>query len=280
MILNPNENLIDFSNTLFKERAKTLITILGESVDLSAIPESGDFLSEILINNGQRVMFFEVEGGSLDQLSGLGDPRLSWFETKVLPDQAGKTLALSNQKQTALTVNITEGVQGLDRLVADLQNQAPILDFTAFATEQTITGTLTYGREAALDSILGWYVISRADGAITTANGDTLLPGHASYTQEALRAGNLVDPLTGIQIKDREIGSKDFSINGGRLLAPYAKVSNGETYFAFAPANSDGLEHFYSLGTNKIGFEDLKGGGDRDFQDLVQMFDFKIGWLA
>ena len=279
-ILNPGENLIDFSNTLFTERAKTLITILGDSVDLSAIPENGDFLSEILINNGQRVMFFEVEGGSLDQLSGLNDPRLSWFEATVVPDQDSKMLALSNANQTALTVNITPGVQGINPLIADLQNQAPILDFTAFATDQTITGTLAYGREAALDSSLGWYVISRADGAITAANGDTLLPGDVSYIQEALRAENLVDPLTGIQIKDLEISSKDFSIKGGRLLAPFAKVSNGETYFAFADANSDRLEHFYSFGTNKIGFEDLKGGGDRDFQDLVQMFDFKIDLLA
>jgi len=276
IIFSPGENLIDFSNTLFKERAKTLITILGESVDLSVIPESSNFLTEILINNGQRVMYFEVEGGSLDQLTGVDDPRLSWFETVVVPDQDGKALALSNANQTALTVNITPGFQGINPLIADLQNQAPILDFTAFATDQTITGTLDYGREAALDSSLGWYVISRADGAITAANGDTLLPGDVSYIQEALRADNLVDPLTRIQVNDGEFSSKDFSITGGKLLAPYAKVSNGETYFAFAPANSDGLEHFYSLGTNKIGFEDLKGGGDRDFQDLVQMFDFRI----
>jgi len=280
MILNAYENLIDFSNTLFKERAKTLITILGEPVDLSAIPESGDFRSEILINNGQRVMFFEVEGGSLDQLTGLDDPRLSWFESEVVPDQNGEMLALSNANQTALTVKIRPGVQGINPLIADLQNQAPILDFTAFATDQTITGKLAYGREAALDSTLGWYVISRVDGAITATNGDTLLPGHASYGHEALRADNLVDSLTGIQVNDGEVDSKDFSIKGGTLLAPYAKVSNGETYFAFAPANSDGLEHFYSLGTNKIGFEDLKGGGDLDFQDLVQMFDFKIDWIA
>jgi hypothetical protein len=225
-------------------------------------------------------MFFEVEGGSLDQLTGLDDPRLSWFESEVVPDQDGEMLALSNANQTALTVKISKGVQGINPLIADLQNQAPILDFTAFATDQTITGKLAYGREAALDSTLGWYVISRVDGAITATNGDTLLPGHASYGHEALRADNLVDSLTGIQVNDGEVDSKDFSIKGGTLLAPYAKVSNGETYFAFASANSDGLDHFYSLGTNKIGFEDLKGGGDRDFQDLVQMFDFKINWLA
>lgn len=42
------------------------------------------------------------------------------------------------------------------------------------------------------------------------------------------------------------------------------------------PTPQERFKQFYSLGTNKIGFEDLKGGVDRDSQDLVQIFDFKI----
>ena len=280
VVFNPGENLFDFSNTLFKERARKLTTILGKSVNLRGTPDHKSFLTESLINTGQRVMFFDFEGSSIEQLKGKDDPRLTWLKTTVVPDQDDKTLVLSKAFQTVLTVNITPGVQGINPLIADLQNQAAILDFTSFATDQTITGTLAYGREATLGTNLGWYVIDRADGAITAANGDTLLPGHASYIQEALRADNLIDPLTGIQIKNGKIASKDFSIKGGRLLAPYAKGSNGKVYFAFANANADGLEHFYSLGTNKIGFEDQKGGGDRDFLDLVQVFDFSIDLLA
>jgi len=278
VIFDPLEKLIDFSFTSFQDRARTLINSLGDSVNLSAIPLHASFSNEILVNIGQRVMFFEVEGGSLSQLTSLNDPRLKWLNSSVNEDKT--SLLITSTNGTGGSLTITSGFQGINPLIADLQNQAPILDLTAFATDQIISGTLSYGREAELSSSLGWYVINRSDGAITASNGDILLPGNELYAQEALRAGNQIDGLTGIEIANGLTSSKAFSVNGGVLLAPFAKVSNGETYFAFAPANSDGLEHFYSLGTNKIGFEDLKGGGDLDFQDLVQMFDFKIDWIA
>jgi len=278
MLFNPYENLVDFNFTLFQNRARDLITTLGASVDLSAMPEGFDFSSEILANNGQRLMFFEVEGASLDQLSGLDDPRLHWLDTSIAVD--GKSLSLSTPNGAEATIAITPGFQGIDPLIADLQNQAPILDFTAFANDQIIDLTLGYGREAALDSITGWYTINSADGAITATNGDTLLPGDARYAAEALGSANRIDALSGLSIADGQTSSQDLKVNGGVLLAPYAQVSNGETYFGFAKANSDGIQHFQKLGTNLIGLEDLKGGGDLDFQDAVFLFDFAIDLLA
>jgi hypothetical protein len=49
---------------------------------------------------------------------------------------------------------------------------------------------------------------------------------------------------------------------------------NGDTYFAFADASSDKLNHFKVLGTNLFGFEDQRGLGDRDYDDLVIGFSF------
>ena len=61
------------------------------------------------------------------------------------------------------------------------------------------------------------------------------------------------------------------------MLAPYATISNtGETFFSFAAANSDGLTHFRSFGAGVIGLEDLNGGGDQDFDDLILGFDFQL----
>lgn len=62
------------------------------------------------------------------------------------------------------------------------------------------------------------------------------------------------------------------------VLAPFTRVG-GETYFAFAPANRDGIAHFLSLGTNVIGFEDQYGGGDRDYGDQVLAFSFRAAVL-
>ena len=67
------------------------------------------------------------------------------------------------------------------------------------------------------------------------------------------------------------------SFSDAEMLAPYAKISTtGETFFSFADANSDGLTHFRSFGSGVIGLEDLKGGGDQDFDDLILGFDFQL----
>jgi hypothetical protein len=48
----------------------------------------------------------------------------------------------------------------------------------------------------------------------------------------------------------------------------------GNTFFAFGAANQDGISHFRSLGNNLLGLEDVLGGGDRDFDDVVMGFNF------
>jgi hypothetical protein len=49
-----------------------------------------------------------------------------------------------------------------------------------------------------------------------------------------------------------------------------ATVANtGDTFYSFAAANADGYNHFKYLSNNKVGFEDLFGGGDRDHNDLT-----------
>ena len=77
------------------------------------------------------------------------------------------------------------------------------------------------------------------------------------------------------QISTKTISIPSFS--NKEMLASYATISNtGETFFSFADANSDGLTHFRSFGSGVIGLEDLKGGGDQDFDDLILGFDFKL----
>ncbi len=48
-----------------------------------------------------------------------------------------------------------------------------------------------------------------------------------------------------------------------------------QTYFAFAAANTDGVNHFKMMGANVFGLEDMVGGGDRDYNDLLVGIDFK-----
>ena len=63
------------------------------------------------------------------------------------------------------------------------------------------------------------------------------------------------------------------AITESTFLAPMATV-NGDDFFAYAAASSDQLNHFKVLGTNLFGLEDLRGLGDRDYDDLVIGFAF------
>lgn len=117
--------------------------------------------------------------------------------------------------------------------------------------------------------------------------------------------GTVLDPVTNQQIKageegyetaalnqsiaelefDKNDGSLTAEVDGGVFLAPYLiangtveefldknptndKETNGlNAYFAFENANPDGIEHLKSS-DNNFGFEDLYGGGDKDFTDI------------
>jgi hypothetical protein len=45
-------------------------------------------------------------------------------------------------------------------------------------------------------------------------------------------------------------------------------------YFPFLGANADGVDHIRLLGDNTFGFEDLSGGGDRDYNDVIVRVSF------
>jgi hypothetical protein len=68
-------------------------------------------------------------------------------------------------------------------------------------------------------------------------------------------------------------------VNSGDLVA--MTLSNqwqGTTYWAFAQANESAngvpVDHLWNYGANTWGWEDMLGGGDRDFNDLVVGIDF------
>ncbi|MEM6753371.1 MAG: DUF4114 domain-containing protein [Cyanobacteria bacterium P01_C01_bin.38] len=66
-----------------------------------------------------------------------------------------------------------------------------------------------------------------------------------------------------------------------------AKTSNGDIYSADESLNSDGLQHLMAFEVNAggrdylmMGFEDLRGGGDLDYNDAVFVVDFGKGNLT
>ena len=65
---------------------------------------------------------------------------------------------------------------------------------------------------------------------------------------------------------------------GDKIAMMLTNRSTGDVFYAFAHANSDGRGHIVNYGHNTWGWEDTRGGGDHDFNDLVVQLDFTSGY--
>ncbi|MGB3636505.1 MAG: DUF4114 domain-containing protein, partial [Rivularia sp. (in: cyanobacteria)] len=106
-------------------------------------------------------------------------------------------------------------------------------------------------------------------------------PGDAEYEQAALT--NRVTGLDLLQTDNQQTTTFDGNFDGGSILASFmvvdgtvdeAIINNAEVYFSFLGANSDGVDHIRLLGDNTFGFEDLAGGGDLDYNDMIVKVNF------
>jgi len=152
---------------------------------------------------------------------------------------------------------------------------AALLDLTGL--EGAVAIEFTVNREAAYDNFVGYYKITDASGGIDL-DGDgiaDILPGDAGYTEAALATYETDLSLVTANGQESVILH---SLEGGNLYAPLlvvdghpadpASVDTDQVYFAFTEANADGLDHIQISG-NTLMFEDIAGGGDRDFNDVV-----------
>ena len=129
------------------------------------------------------------------------------------------------------------------------------------------------GEGAGYENSLGF---NTAGGGVTSGNPELIFPnastGGRRTASTPLLAGDFVDLGT---------------ILGGQkldffLIANGATRKPGEVYSTDSSVNPDGINHVVSFATIYdsylvIGFEDLLGGGDRDFNDLL--FAIDIGSL-
>ncbi len=188
----------------------------------------------------------------------------------------------SNQLNLDMTLQTTSETQPLGT-ATQTQPQGEMLDLRNMTTD-TINVSFTVNRESNYDSSIGFYrVIDPVTGAIDTGNG-IVRPGEAGYAQAAVRnAQNL-----GINLSVPNQSSASFNASLDKsLFAPFIisngtfeEVLNGEKlnriYFSFIGGNADGVDHIQMLGSNIFGFEDRRGGGDRDFNDMIIRADFVV----
>ena len=112
------------------------------------------------------------------------------------------------------------------------------------------------------------YAAAAQGRAYQLSGGATSLagPGYGNYTQAMLQGVNA----------------------GDHVAMSLVNQSSGATYWAFSQANEQvggqSVGHLWNYGLNTWGWEDTKGGGDHDFNDMVVQLDFTSasghGWLV
>ena len=243
---------------------------------------------------GSILQFAIVDGGSLDNLrrgaGGIINITGVHGQSAVVELQTASNGAIQigfRQDQTATfdqivieavaveaTVPVGAALQGLitDSELLDLRSQTG-----------TLTATIDIYREAKLDSVVGLFAIENEQGQVRDALGLLLSPGDAGYVEAAL-AQRVNLELSGTNSETTRYTSE---LIGGQLLSTFlvvdgtvADLLDGDVandpaiYFTHVGANSDGADHVRLIGDNTFGFEDLAGGGDMDFDDVVMRATF------
>lgn len=180
-----------------------------------------------------------------------------------------------------LMFSMSLGTNGLpdsvDHLIEkDMPHGTFVLDVGVFGGHK-LEGYIYTNEESAYQNTLQFYLIEAADGTIRHPDtGVTLAPGDEGYAALALQ---LATEFSALHMENRVSLDEEqltvFSKNMGHdeadsaLFAPVVTTSAGDNWFAFEQANADKLVHFKERAPNTYGVEDMFGGGDGDFNDLV-----------
>ena len=272
VVLQPGETLADLSQEQLDQRSRRLLSSLGALDPLALLDDTGRTTLTML--SDQTLLVFEEDDGAGLSRSGFGADR-RWLTLRPGELDPGNSDGQPSVRATGrngleLAFSLQETAWlGLADLVAAEQGRAPLLDFSALG-DQVLSLTVRVQRDAALETTAGFYRILDRRGTVRDRiSGALLQPGEAGYAAAALAEAVQDGPLAELRTARGQVNLRDGSVQEAGLLAPYAQVSGDGTYFAFAAANPDGIEHVLTLGRNVFGFEDLRGGGDRDFNDLV-----------
>ncbi|KYC43932.1 bifunctional metallophosphatase/5'-nucleotidase [Scytonema hofmannii PCC 7110] len=247
-----------------------------------------------LLNFGagnQQLMFYLVQNSSTDTV--LSELRAGKTPGNVLLATSDK-LQVADGSSGTFNLNWEDGsdndyddirlrVQTSNRNIPQrvIQERAELLDLRFSGNAQA---SFSVNSSADYRNFVGFYRVADLDGGIDRDGNGTadLRPGDAGYAQAAIQ---------GSVFNVGSNGASGVNLTGGALYAPFiianATVAdflaqnptnqasgNVKAYFAYLGANPDGVDHIRLLGNNTFGYEDLPGGGDLDYNDIVLQVNF------
>jgi uncharacterized repeat protein (TIGR01451 family) len=205
-------------------------------------------------------------------LANLGSGASATFQLRVrVASDAVPTTSINNTASVTAATEDPNPANNRSTAIVSVEAAPPI------AREQRLTFKLV-SRSAAFRNELGLFPVDSADGRI-----GNLLPGDPGYAAAALARRRVLFR------RDDGAGTiRRLTLPAGAFFGLYL-VQNGssaevvarnhnhshrrpQVFFSFTAANPDGFAHLRWLSARQFAFEDLTGGGDWDFNDLVARF--------
>ena len=188
------------------------------------------------------------------------------------------TGTLTSISETEVSIDFGSGTELVTALADEaavtnlLLNDAAVIDLTGLTGQSEMTFTVY--REAKNDNTVGFYVTDFADGRIIIDDltGATISPGEEGYKEAAL-AKQLDVQLTG---ENNEVTTFNATIDNGVFLSTYVVVDGVDPFVDevfFSHQGTGSFDQIRQVGTNAFGVEDIIGGGDQDFNDMLIEFE-------
>ncbi len=214
------------------------------------------------VDQGDMLQFRLIENGN------------SRTATVSVPENGGATLDFG--RGTSLSLRSDPSMDAPNLVAAGtLEDNAQRDDGAAidFSTQAGTTSNVTFTvyREAAYDSTVGLYVIDDLTGSVTVDN-NTFRVGDEGYESAALQRAIDVTLQAENGGVSTFMATVDNLLYGTYISVEDSKLGSTETYFSYLGANNSN-DHVKLLGNNALGFEDLPGLGDADYNDLVVTFE-------
>jgi Domain of unknown function (DUF4114) len=277
------------------DRATPIFSTLGGSFfDSTSRKDVG-------LDTGKLYQFFEIKDGTVADLqqqfstnSNFSPPNLLLASDPSNPIKLTENTAKDGYQ---ISINNDELVLNVTKLTnapippigskSQYLAQGRTLDLTDY-TNQNLKVDIATKSDAVYSNNIGFYQVEDTNGTIKLADGSSIGVTDARYAVEAVKKA-----LSNTLLTANKTDSKlDRTIAGGAIYAPVviakgtlddfikAGTNTGDAnaihaYFNYVGANPDKIDHFRLLGNNTFGVEDMYGGGDRDFNDLVISLNVK-----
>ena len=267
-------------------RVRPGLSVLSQK-DAKAFSEDtgmGEFSRTFSLDQGTQFGFMLVQDGTVDELRRDPDSRRVLFSTQssVRSDLSENGLLdltfadSASNRAGSLSVNLRpvqpQVAEQLYNLTGVSQTEREVIDLRD-ATADTVAARVNVYSEAAYDNLVGFYRTNEAGDVLDQQGRLIATVGSKDYRRA------VIDNRIAANVASE--GTYDLTFSGQSMLGTFL-IADGSldsfdidhVYVSSVGNNADGQDHIRMLGDNVFGFEDLAGGGDRDFNDMIVSIEF------